>query len=178
MLVPKDLFLSIILSTGIAWLTIFIIKESVGSFCGIFARRFVPQIRLRIAIVGLCLLGTLLMYFWMTDSDAFTVFFILFFFCCIPTFLFSAIILFGVKFVLKRIAPDSRAGWRIVFAMIGGGGVMWVTDSLRSGYMIPFYSFAFLLLLPFTAMCAIFFDIFGAICVKWFQARKAGQSDS
>jgi hypothetical protein len=178
MLVPKDPFLSLILSTGIAWLLVFLLKNPMGSLYEIFVRRFVPQVRLRIAILGLCLLGTLLMYLWVIDRDVFGSLCFLLFVFCIPLAFFSALILFGVKFVLKRIAPDSRAGWRIVFTMTGGSSLLAVVGSLQLGYMDPFTPIAFAVTLPLTAMCAIFFDIFGAICVKWFQARKAGQSDS
>ena len=181
MLVPRDPFLSLILSTGIAWLIAVLLKRPVGDIYGIFVRRFAPQglsLRLKIAIVGFFLLSALLIYFFVKDHDAFDKFSFLFLVCAIPLIFFSTLVLFGVKFVLKRIAPQSRAGWRIVFAMAGGSFLLAIVESLQLGYIDPFTPIAFVVSLPFTAICAIVFDIFGTICIKWFQARKAEQGDT
>ncbi|MDR2507911.1 MAG: hypothetical protein LBD67_07965 [Candidatus Accumulibacter sp.] len=91
----------------------------------------------------------------------------------------SALLLFMVKLVLKHLSPRSNAGWRIVFSMTTGSYLANFTLPLMiEGDIDPWAHVVFIMFLPFTAFCAIFFDIFGAICVKWFQARKTGQSNS
>jgi hypothetical protein len=174
MLVPKDPFLLLILSTGVAWLVVFLAEKTVKNLHRIFSQKFISQnlnVQLQNTIVffiGLCLFGALV-YLWVIDRDAFYIVSFLLLLCGTPLIFFSALILFGMKLILKRIAPVSNAGWRTVFTMIGG--------SCLSNLAFPLNMLAPIVLLPFIAFCAIFFDILGAICVKWFQTRKAGQSN-
>jgi hypothetical protein len=164
----------IFLSTGIPWLIVYIYDT--------FSRRFIQKkLRKRLHIIfgltaGFLLLVDLIEHMGGLTSDDF-LFLISFF--CIWVIVVSVFVLFIVKLALKHLAPESNAGWRIIFAMTGGSYLFnFSLPFTIDGRIDMFAGVIFMMLLPFTAFCAIFFDILGAICVKWFQTRKAGQSNS
>lgn len=162
------------LSTAIPWVVVYLYDT--------FSRRFISQTLRKRPHIIFGLIAALFLVLDLAehmDGVASDDFLFLTSFFCIWVIVVSVFVLLIVKLALKHLVPESNAGWRIVFSMIGGSYLFNFNLSLTIDERIDMFAgIIFIMLLPFTAFCAIVFDIFGTICVKWFQARKAEQGDT